>query len=237
MIAITGGKGGCGKTTVAIGLAAALVRDGRRPLLADADVAMPDLHVRTGTDPEPGLAALAAGTAPERIAHESTTCPGVAVVPAGGTTAVPPSAVEALSSLVRPVILDCPAGAGPDVATPLRAAEACVVVTTTDDESRQDASKTAAMAASLDTPVAAVVQRTTEIDQAADEAVGARTGQAASERRGTAAAATVRIPTVDGDPLADARTRNRFADLAAAIWRDDTETPGTAVPSDAPPQT
>lgn len=227
MIAIAGGKGGCGKTTLALGLAEALVCEGRRPLLVDADVEMPDLHVRAAVDPEPGLAALADGTAPERLARESTVYPGVAVVPAGGTTAVPPAAVEALRSLARPVLIDCPAGAGPDVATPLRAAEACVVVTTADAESRQDAAKTAAMAASLGTPVATTVRRPVRTGQAVAGSGKSPGAARTSAPAGTGGEPVVTVPTVEGDPLCDERVRDSFRRIVRAVWGDEHGRPGS----------
>jgi len=45
LIAITGGKGGVGKSTVAVNIAEALVQSGHRVALADADVDGPDDHI------------------------------------------------------------------------------------------------------------------------------------------------------------------------------------------------
>jgi septum site-determining protein MinD len=48
MLVIAGGKGGCGKTTTALGLAAVLAERGAPAVVADADRDMPDLHALAG---------------------------------------------------------------------------------------------------------------------------------------------------------------------------------------------
>jgi len=73
----------------------------------------------------------------------------------GGSTAG--QVFDRLQRSPRPVLLDCPAGAGPDAAVPLRAADRSVVVSTPEPQSLRDATKTAAMARQLDAPPAAVV--------------------------------------------------------------------------------
>lgn len=52
VIVVTGGKGGVGKTTIAVGLALALVRRGLNVLLADADVDNPSCHEFLGVNIE-----------------------------------------------------------------------------------------------------------------------------------------------------------------------------------------
>src|SRR6056297_615748 len=69
MLAIAGGKGGCGKTTTAVGLARAFASLGADPLVVDADLDMPDLHHRTGVDREPGIAAAVEHTDPRTVAQ------------------------------------------------------------------------------------------------------------------------------------------------------------------------
>lgn len=158
MLAIAGGKGGCGKTTTALGLARAFARLGTRPLVVDADVDMPDLHHRTGTDRTPGVAAAADSQRPAELAQAAPRFPDVDVLPcceADTTTAA--SLFDRLQRYRAPVLLDCPAGAGPDAVAPLRAADRTVVVSTPSEQSLRDAAKTAAMARQLDARPAAAV--------------------------------------------------------------------------------
>lgn len=57
IIAICGGKGGVGKSTVAVNLALAIGKLGRRVVLVDADLGTPNLHTMLGiTRPPAGLA-------------------------------------------------------------------------------------------------------------------------------------------------------------------------------------
>ncbi len=54
-IAVTGGKGGVGKTSVALNLALALTRAGRRVLLLDADLGLGNVDVLLGLNPRYNL--------------------------------------------------------------------------------------------------------------------------------------------------------------------------------------
>lgn len=156
-IAVAGGKGGCGKTTATLGLATALVQRGRRPVAVDADRDVPDLHIRAGVDREPGVPAISGGTRPAMVSQSSDRFPGVAIVAAGTERVGTRRGLVSVADLARPVLLDCPAGAGPDAAEPLRVADACVVASTATRPGRADAAKTIEMARSLGTePVAAL---------------------------------------------------------------------------------
>ena len=160
MLALAGGKGGCGKTTTACGLAGALVRAGSRPLVADADVDMPDLHDRVGAAAAPGLDALASGVPVERVLQTGHDLAGVDVVASGDVDSTIP-ALQRLAALGRPILVDCPAGAGPDAARPLQVAGRAVVVSTDTRASLEDAAKTAAMSRTLGTPIDCLVLRET----------------------------------------------------------------------------
>ncbi|UPV74060.1 P-loop NTPase [Halorussus limi] len=184
MLAVAGGKGGAGKTTTTLGLAAALGRQRRTVVAVDADREMPDLHAMSGVARTPGLDAVAAGWPAELVAGPADPpTAGVDVLPAGtgppsagsgavdrGTdraadrrTAGTESSLARVRGVADAVLVDCPAGAGPDAVAPLRAADAAVIVTTTDPDCLRDAAKTAAMARELDAPVAgAVVSRADE---------------------------------------------------------------------------
>jgi len=158
MLAIAGGKGGCGKTTTAVGLARALASLGASPLVVDGDLDMPDLHHRTGVDRTPGVATAVEHPDPRTVAQPAARFPGVDVLPCGGAdTATAAALYERLVDDTEPVLLDCPAGASPDAVAPLRAADRTVVVSTPRERSLRDAAKTAAMARQLDAPPAAVV--------------------------------------------------------------------------------
>jgi septum site-determining protein MinD len=164
MLAIVGGKGGCGKTTSALGLAAALEEPA---LVADCDVDMPNTHAMAAVSREPTLAELTEpGVTPAAVASDPVDEWGTSVVPA------PPAAAESrlgpaldrLARAARPVLLDCPAGAGPDAATPLSAADAAVVVSTLCAPALRDAAKTVAMARAIGTPVVGTVLTRTRLE-------------------------------------------------------------------------
>ena len=160
MLAIAGGKGGCGKTTTTLGLAGALGRTRRSVLAADADVDMPDLHLLAAVEPTPNLAAVAAGEDVETATHPPPNLSGVGIVPAPRTMGERISLADALPRLPSTadhVLVDCPAGAGPDAATPLRIADHVLLVTTPDPACLRDTAKTAAMARALGTTIIGVV--------------------------------------------------------------------------------
>ncbi len=154
MLAITGGKGGAGKTTTALGLAVALADRRRAPIVIDADVDMPNLHIRAEA-PNDGLERLAAGESIDAVAHESSAYPGVSIVGATPGTDLH----RALRSVRtdRPVILDGAAGVSERAVTPLRYADTTVVVGRGTPAAVTDTVKTLRMARSLDTPISAVV--------------------------------------------------------------------------------
>lgn len=198
MLAVAGGKGGSGKTTTALGIAAALVRRRRNPLVVDCDLDAPNLHVRAGVPRDPGVDA----GVPTEIAHESPVVPGVDVLPTGG--ADPQALAAALDALPtdRPVVLDCPAGASEAAVRPLRAADACVVVGTPGRESIEDALKTAAMARAVGTPVRAVV-----VSRSQDTPAGLTDATSAP---------AVPVPPA-ANPLSDADTVAAYASVADYI--------------------
>lgn len=187
MLAIAGGKGGCGKTTTTLGLASAIVRQRKAALVADTDREMPDLHALAGVSRDPGLDAVADGWPPEMVAGiADTPTRGVAVLPAASrqpdnarsqsddarrwnpnpgpdnrdsssVLAGAPSLLARLRGFAGSVLFDCPAGAGPDAVAPLRIADAVVLVTTTEPACLRDTAKTAAMARELGTPIRGAV--------------------------------------------------------------------------------
>ncbi|MEA5386629.1 hypothetical protein VB779_05755 [Haloarculaceae archaeon H-GB11] len=82
------------------------------------------------------------------------------MVPAG-TARTAGSTLHRLRDLDEPVLVDCPAGASPAAADPLRIADETALVSTAHPESLVDVAKTAAIARTLGTPpVGAVLTRT-----------------------------------------------------------------------------
>ena len=153
LIAVTGGKGGCGKTTTTLGVAAASAHAGESTLAVDADVDMPNLHLLSGVDRHP---TLADGPAPD-VAQQPAAFEGVEIVPAPvGTASVSAPALVRSTRAYERVVVDCPAGAGSAAVAPLRVADAAVLVTTLEPACLEDALRTTAMARALDTPVAGV---------------------------------------------------------------------------------
>ncbi|WP_266077629.1 MinD/ParA family ATP-binding protein [Haladaptatus caseinilyticus] len=156
MLAIAGGKGGCGKTTTTLGLAGALGRTRRTVLAVDADIDMPDLHLLAEVNGSPGLPTIEQGGRVEDATHPPQSLSGVEIVPAPQSANEGvhlPTALTRLTGYADHVLVDCPAGAGPDAATPLRVAEHVLLVTTPDPASLRDTAKTAAMARTLDTTI------------------------------------------------------------------------------------
>jgi len=214
VIAIAGGKGGCGKTTTTVALARALAR--RRdatPLVADADWDMPNLHALAGAASTPSLATIGDAASPRALAQFVGEPPiGVLPAPTGETEARRDRTLRTARdrSGRTPVLVDCPAGAGRDAARPLRVADGVVLVSTAAPASLRDAAKTAAMAETLGTPIlAAAVTRTRTVPEGASRLLG-------TDR-------LVPIPDVDS-PLDDPGVRRASADLAELADRRSSRT-------------
>ncbi|AGN00340.1 chromosome partitioning ATPase [Salinarchaeum sp. Harcht-Bsk1] len=202
MIAIAGGKGGCGKTTTTLGIARSLEASGIGGRAIDLDAGMPNLHRMADVDREPPLAALVDEEGGAEIQRDSH---GVEIVPAPRALAALDlsSALDAVQPRDGVALFDCPAGAGPAATAPLREAEAVILVSTSREESVEDAAKTGRMARSLGVPVlGAVVTRTQRVSRGV-----------ASE---LAAEQTVAIPT-RGEPLTDDRVRECYDAVAGWI--------------------
>lgn len=202
MLAIAGGKGGVGKTTTALGLAAALPD---RPLVVDADRDMPDLHALAGVpreDTTPGADATVAERTHPCADHDCRVLPA----PVDG----PPQSerLERVRAEVGedapPILVDTPAGAGVDAATPLRAADGVVLVSTACAPALRDAVKTASMARAVGTPVVGAVLTRTSVRPP-------RVGELLD------CSVLATVPSVDGRPLESWRVRDRYAAAASAL--------------------
>jgi septum site-determining protein MinD len=158
MLAIAGGKGGCGKTTITLGLAAALAGRGFDPLVVDADCDMPDIHHRLHVDNSGGIADLADG---EGVRTASvTTDSGISVITGGPRAALRPALCR-VSEWQGPVLVDCAAGLDPDAVRPLRHADAALFVSTDDPQCLADTEKTRCVARRLGSAARGVVIRST----------------------------------------------------------------------------
>ncbi|WP_121743848.1 DUF7125 family protein [Natronorubrum halophilum] len=175
MIAIAGAKGGCGKTVTTLGLAEGLARTGTPAVAIDADRQLPNLHVAGGVDREPTLATLSSDEDVRAIAQVSPRTSNAGIVPAPE----PAEKLEIESALDRletgsiQTIVDCPSGAGPDVADALSAADGVIVVTTDSNRSLAAAETTVEMARRLDVPVlGTVLNRCEAVPTAVESWVG-----------------------------------------------------------------
>ena len=154
ILAVTAGKGGVGKSTVALNLAAEL-----DAVLVDADLSMADLPSARGPDLHDVLAGRAD---PVEAVHEGGR---VAVLPCGrslaGARAADPTVLVDAARRVRReygrVVVDSPAGMRGDAGVPLLAAEACVVVTRPTEAALTDAIRARELARAVETPLARVV--------------------------------------------------------------------------------
>lgn len=149
VIAVTGGKGGVGKTSVSVNLATGLANAGRRVVLLDGDLGLANVDVLLGLSPRYTLAHVLNG---ERTLDEImvTAKQGFKIVPAasgaadlagmGGAGHL--SLVQAFSSIATRLdvlIIDTAAGIAPGVLQFSQAAQHVLVVVTDEPASITDA--------------------------------------------------------------------------------------------------
>lgn len=158
MLAIAGGKGGCGKTTTTLGLAAALADNGYEPLVIDGDCDMPDIHHRLGVRNTGSIDALARGDPLHSVVDRAEKLPGVGLVYGGRRNSLG-SALQRARRWNGPVLVDCGAGTNPDAVSPLRHAERALIVSTPQPYCIEDAETTRQIAGRLSTAVTGVVVR------------------------------------------------------------------------------
>lgn len=171
VVAVTGGKGGVGKTALSCNLAVGFAQRGLRVALIDADFCAPNVHVALGIKPETSLADVVAG----RVDTLNALTPG----PAGiQVLAGEPGAMEcaglhysALSDIGAAygrfglgfdvVVVDTAAGAHPNNLSMLHMADEVLVVLSPDPTGVNDAFVTvrAAFQARPDHRVSVVANR------------------------------------------------------------------------------
>jgi flagellar biosynthesis protein FlhG len=149
VIGITGGKGGVGKTTIAINMATAMAQMGRRVLLLDGDLGLANVDVLLGIAPRLNLGHVISGERPlEDIIVEVPQ--GFGIIPAASgverlvtlSDAEHAGLVRAFSSLGRGVdtlIVDTAAGISPAVLQLLRACQHVVLAVCDEPASVTDA--------------------------------------------------------------------------------------------------
>ncbi len=154
-LVVTSGKGGVGKSTVAVNLAAALAMKGKSALLIDADTGLRSLDVLLGlennvvydlTDVIEGNCRLKQAIVKARCADNLFLIAAAALRDA---SAVKPAAmadtVRRLRSKYDFVIVDCPAGVDAGFRTAIAPAERAIVVTGEDAICVRDAERVGAL--------------------------------------------------------------------------------------------
>lgn len=149
VVAVTGGKGGVGKTSVSINLAIALAEMGRRVVLLDADLGLANVDVLLGLHPRRTLADVLAGEC--TLADILLDGPGgIRIIPASSGTqsmvALHPRehgglihAFSEIAPALDMLIVDTAAGIADGVVSFVRAAQECIVVVCDEPSSLADA--------------------------------------------------------------------------------------------------
>ncbi|MGV0949615.1 MAG: MinD/ParA family protein [Azonexus sp.] len=149
VVAVTGGKGGVGKTTVSANLGVALARRGHETMLLDADLGLANVEIMLGLQSPYNLSHVIDGLVPlERIVVEGPA--GLKIIPgASGVSrmaslsrAEQAGLVQAFSELTMPIdflLVDTAAGITQDVVGFTRAAQEVVVVVCDEPASLTDA--------------------------------------------------------------------------------------------------
>lgn len=148
VIAVTGGKGGVGKTNVSVNLALALADLGRRVMLLDADLGLANVDVLLGLRPKRTLADVVEGKCELR----DVLLPGpggIHIVPAASgtqsmvhlTPVQHAGLIQAFNDIAEDLdtlIVDTAAGIGDEVVSFVRAAQEILLVVTDEPTSITD---------------------------------------------------------------------------------------------------
>lgn len=164
VIAVTGGKGGVGKSTTTINLGVSLRMDGHSVALIDADIEMPNLVEMLGIDPEHTIHDVLSGTADTEQALIEIG-DGFAAIPGdpsiSGYATIEPAQLETVVSSLEEgydfVLLDTGAGLSYDDIMPLGLADEIVLVSSPDPAAVENAKRTQAFVEKLNRPIKGVV--------------------------------------------------------------------------------
>ena len=148
-IAVTGGKGGVGKTNIAVNLALAMTQLGAKVGILDADLGLANVDVVLRLNPRYTLKHVIAG---ERTIEEVIVKGplGLSVIPASSGIQALANLPDAerrllieelgcLSGILDVLIVDTPAGIGDNVMSFVMAADEILVITTSDPPAYTDA--------------------------------------------------------------------------------------------------
>lgn len=146
-IAVSGGKGGVGKSTVALNLALAYAQQGARTLIVDTDLGMADLNLLLGVAPDKSLLDALGGTPIEEVlvhAHGVDLLPALNGSYLLSTIGTPMhqhllSLIETLAARFDVLVVDIAAGIGSAQTTFAAAAADTIVVVNPEPLSMADA--------------------------------------------------------------------------------------------------
>ena len=164
VIAVTGGKGGVGKSTTTINLAVSLRMDGYAVAIIDADVEMPNLVEMLGIESDETIHDVLSGNADAEdalveIGEGFGAIPGDPSI--SGYAAIEPTRLEtvvgALEERYDVVLLDTGAGLSYDDIMPLGLADEIVLVSSPDPAAVENAKRTKAFVERLNRPIRGVV--------------------------------------------------------------------------------
>jgi len=212
IVAVCGGKGGVGKSTVALNLGAVL-----DAVVVDADLTMADLPTARGPDLHDVLAGRAD---PIEAVREGG---AVDILPCGrtlsGARGTDPTrlvaALEAVEAEYGTVVVDSPGGLAADAGLPLVAASASVPVTAPTRPATVDSLRTRALAREFGTGVARVAfNRADDPPASIERAFGAPAVAIPDSERVAMALARGR-PVVETAPRSTAA--ERFRELAGGV--------------------
>lgn len=151
VIAVTGGKGGVGKTNVSVNLSLALAELGRRVMLLDADLGLANVDVLLGLTPKRTLADVIEGRCELRDVLLQGPG-GIRIVPAASgtqsmvhlTPAQHAGLIQAFSDIgdnLDVLVIDTAAGIGESVVSFVRAAQEVLLVVCDEPTSITDATR------------------------------------------------------------------------------------------------